>query len=117
VGADAAEGLVGFQPLDAADQPIPLPTNLRIFAAFPARGPEETPVLVYGVGFEDDAYPVFQEYNSTRVFGVQTVTLPGVGDILSAFAVVYRNTPPGTGALRLREDDRRSNDLPFTVDG
>lgn len=117
VGGDAAEGLVGFQPLDAADQPVPLPTDLRLFAAFPARGPEETAVRVYGVDFSDEGYPVFNERNSTRVFDVRTVTLPPVGDILSAFAVVYRDTPPGAAALRLREGDRRSNDLPFTVDG
>jgi hypothetical protein len=117
VGADAAEGLVGFQPLDLADQPVPAPTDLRLFAAFPARGPEETAVLVYGADFDDDAYPVFNDKNSTRVFDVQTVVLPPVGTVLRAYAVVYRDTEPGASTMRLREDDRRSNDLPFTVDG
>lgn len=116
VGADAAEGVVEFQPLDASDLPVPQDAGPRLFAVFNARGPRETAVKLYGIGFDDEDFPKFSDEFSTRVFGIETVPLPLVGEVLSAYAVVSRDAPPGAGGLFLVTDDGDTNELPFTVD-
>jgi hypothetical protein len=117
VGADAAEGRVEFQPLDGVGAPVPFPDQLQIFAAFPGRGGIETLVEVWGVNFDDETVPRFNDEYAARVFGVETVTLPLVGDVVKVFAVVGVETSPGFGYVRLERGNDRSNDLPFTVDG
>jgi len=115
VGADAAEGLVAFQPLDDMDQPVPPSTRIQLHYVAPAHGGLEQVVQVGGLAFTDIALPKFNNRFGSRVFNVQTVDLPPVGEILTAFAVVPLYTDPGAGAILLREG-RDSNELPFTVE-
>jgi len=115
VGADAAEGLVAFQPLDAADQPVPLSTDIRLHYVAPARGGLEQVVTVAGLNFTNLALPKINNRYGSRVFNVQTVSLPPVGDVVTAFAVVDPYTDAGTGTALLRYG-RDSNQLPFTVE-
>ncbi len=116
VGAEAAEGVVEFQPLDAADLPVPMPTGVRLFAAFPGHGEVEAPVRIYGVNFSNAAVPFFNDLHCVRVLAVETVNLPLVGDILTAYAVPLPEAPSGVGTLRLRHSFTDSNSLPFTLD-
>lgn len=119
IDGEAAEGLVGFQPLDVVGDPIPFADDdtPQLFGAFPSSGGVETPVRIYGINFTDDALPRFLERFSTRVFDIRPFDLPGVGEILCARAVVFVGTPAGDGAVSLREFGRNSNELPFRVDG
>jgi len=117
VGADAAEGVLGFQPLDAADQPVPLPeTDPFLFAVMPGRGPVETPVRFYGKNFENTALPRFNGRFSSRAFGIETIDVAPVGEILAGFAVVFPGTDPGPGAFLVQDLGVDSNELPFTVE-
>ena len=115
VGSDAAEGLVAFQPLDDMDQPVPAPTNIRLHYVAPARGPIEQVVLVAGPNFTNDALPKFNNRYSSRLFNLETLDLPPVGEVFTAFAVVAPYTDPGAGTVLLRYG-RDSNALPFTVE-
>ena len=118
VGAEAAQGVVPFRPLDAAGQPVPAPTSgMRLFAAFPGRGRIETVVEIWGLNLDDRALPRFNDRFSSRIFPPETVTLPLIGDVERSFAVVGIHTMPGTGFLRLDLGRNVSNELPFTVDG
>lgn len=116
VGAEAADGLVPFQPLDSGDQPIPVPGGPRVHALFPAHGGKETPVRLYGTGFDEDAVPEFPDHDGSRVVEVDTLPFPAIGDLLRTFAVVDPDTRPEVGEFRLRQDGDESNRLPFTVD-
>ncbi|MHC4549850.1 MAG: IPT/TIG domain-containing protein [Planctomycetota bacterium] len=116
VDDEAAEGLVGFQPLDAGGMPVPVPTaGLQLHAAFPAHGVIETPVALYGFNITVDAFPTFNDATSTRVIGVETINVPPVGDIVTAFGVVIPGTQPGAGTVQLDQANEVSNALPFTV--
>ncbi len=116
VGDAAAEGLVEFQPLDASDAPVPMPTTLRLFAAFPGRSGTEVPVRIYGVNFGDTTVPFFNDRDCVRVLLPEVVSLPLVGDIVAGFAVPLPETPSGAGTLLLRRFGSESNALPFTID-
>jgi hypothetical protein len=115
VGDDSARGLVPFQPLDDMDQPVPRPAVIRLHYAAPAKGGIEAVVAVAGFNFTNEAYPQFNELYSTRLFNVQTLSLPPIGDVTTAFAVVAPYTDPGPGTLMISEHDD-SNELPFTVE-
>jgi hypothetical protein len=114
VGSEAAEGVVGFQPLDDQGVAVPLPTRTTLFAAFPASGGIETPVKFYGVDFSIDGRPHFNDRSATRLFGIEVVNVPPIGDILRGFGVVFEGTRTEAGDVRLIDDDQ-SNRLPFTV--
>jgi len=117
VGDEAAEGVVGFAPLDAADAPIPLPTGVTLFACFPAHGSRETAVRVYGVAFDNKGRPVFNDKSNLRLLGVEVEAVPNVGEILSAWAVPEPGVPVGIGDVYLQDSRRNdSNRLPFTID-
>jgi len=118
VGGQAAEGLVGFLPLDAGSQPVVAPSDRPlVFLVAPARGGIETPVKFFGLNFDDLALPSFNGRISTRVFGIETVDLAPVGEFLSGFAVVITDTLPGTGSFLITQQGTDSNTLPFTVSG
>jgi hypothetical protein len=115
VGADAADGVAEFQPLDLSDQLVPASTEPRIFAVVNARAARETAVKIWGSGFDDEAIPSFLDADSTRVFNV-VVTPASFGELITAYAVVDDETATGAGFFRLRTDDGDSNELPFTVE-
>ncbi len=135
VGADAAEGLIGFQVQDDAGEPIPFPVtdNLPLlFGVYPARGTVETPLRIIGFNFrgqgrdEDDddiaeifdsILPLINGRFSSRIFGIETIEIAGVS-VHTAFAVVFPTTSSGTGTFRLRNDSRgtQTPELPFTVE-
>jgi hypothetical protein len=115
VGDDAAEGLVDFQPLDTSDVPVPAPEGIHLAALFPASNAREGAVLLYGLNFTNVALPYLDDRKWSRVFGIDTVTLPVVGDVLSAWVVVDPGSALGEGLLRLRENSVDSNELPLTV--
>lgn len=116
VGDEAAEGVVGFQPEDASSNPIPFPTGLRIFGAFPATSKAERAIRVYGVNFTVDDHPVFSGNDASRLFGVKTVTVMPIGDIRFAYGVPYAVAPKGTGTVALKDpNNNTSNALPHTV--
>jgi len=118
VGDRAAEGLVGFLPLDGGGQPVVAPADRPlVFLVAPARGGIETPVKFFGLNFDDLAFPEFNGRISSRVFGVETVNLPPAGEILSGFAVVSTETLPGAGTFLITRQSQDSNALPFTVIG
>lgn len=115
VGEDSAVGLVPFQPLDSTGAAVPPPTRTKLYYISPARGPVETVVTVAGFDFDDDAVPRFNGRYSSRVYNVQTINFPLIGDLTVAFAVVYTNTDPAAASVLLR-DHGDSNTLPFTVE-
>ena len=114
VGANAAEGVVGFQPLDAQDVPVPAPTTVALSAAFPASGVAETAVTVYAFGMTGNSSPQFNELGQ-RAVGVTTINVDPIGDIATAFGIVANGTQEGPGTVRVEEAGVRSNELPFTV--
>jgi hypothetical protein len=114
VGADAAEGVVAFQPLDASDQPIPAPTTPTLSAAFPANGVSETAVTLYAYGMTENTFPQFTEAGQ-RAVGVTTINVDPIGDIATAFGIVNLEAPEGLGTVRIEDGGVRSNELPFTV--
>lgn len=113
-GADAAEGVVGFQPLDAQDAPVPAPTTPTLFAAFPASGVSETAVVLYAYGLTANSASIFSDAGQ-RVVGPTTINVDPIGDITTAFGVINLGTPEGTGTVQIEEASVRSNALPFTV--
>ena len=113
----ASEGLVDFQPLDGNGDPIPTPGGIRIHAVFPAQGVIETPLRVYGTGFDNVDRTRINDRNGARVFDVQTQSFPTVGDLLRCVGVVPLNTPLGPGQIVLRSSTADSDALPFTVNG
>lgn len=114
VGDDSAVGLVAFLPLDDTDTPVPPPSKTRLFYVAPAKGGIETVVTVIGINFTEDAVPRFNDRNSSRVYNVVTVNFPLLGDLTSAYAVVFPDTDPGAGTVQI-DDNGDSNELPFTV--
>ena len=116
VGTNAAEGVVDFQPLDATAAPVPAPTTKTIFAVFPGHGTTGTVVRIYGQVFSDLDDAVFNNADTDRLISVETVTLPVVGDVLSALVVIDAQTPSGAGEVFVRDLGTESNRLPFTVD-
>jgi len=117
VNGVASEGLVDIQPLDDNGDPIPTPGGNRIHAVFPAQGVIETPLRVYGTGFDNTNRTRVNDRNGSRVFDVQTQTFPTVGDLLRCVGVVPLQTPLGPGQIVLRSGTADSNALPFTVNG
>ncbi|MGH7162399.1 MAG: IPT/TIG domain-containing protein [Planctomycetota bacterium] len=115
VGEEAAEGVVDFQPLDDLDMPVPQATGPRIFAVLPAAGGPESAVRFYGAGFDNTAAPSFNGAEGSRGVELRTETLPVVGDVVCAFAVVGLQTPPGPGLFSVSQTGTPSNPLPFTV--
>lgn len=115
VGDDSAVGLVPFLPLDGTGTPVPPKTDTWLFYASPARGGVEAVVTIAGLDFDDDAVPRFNDRYSSRVYNVQTVNFPLIGDVTTAFAVVFTDTEPGAATIQIR-DGNDSNELPFTVE-
>jgi hypothetical protein len=114
VGTDAAEGVVGFLPLDAQDMPLPIPTTPTLSAAFPAVGTSETAVVLYAIGMTANSASIFNDAGQ-RVVGPTTVNVDPIGDITTGFGIVNLGTPEGPGAVQIEEAGVRSNTLPFLV--
>ena len=68
VGPTAADGVVGFQPLDAQDVAIPVPATPTLSAAFPAGGVSETAVTLYAFGMTPNSASFFNQA-AQRVVG------------------------------------------------
>ena len=115
VGDDSAVGMVPFLPLDATGAPVPPPNDTWLFYVAPAKGGVETVVTIAGLDFDEDAVPRFNGRYSSRVYNVQTVNFPLIGDVITAYAVVYTDTEPGAATVEIREHGD-SNELPFTVE-
>ncbi len=114
IGNDAAEGIVGFQLLDDADEPVPLAAFMQLHAVFPANGSIDTPVTIYGTAIDDFVTPRFVNFEASRVFAEETITVEPIGDIVRAVGVVNIGTRDGAGEVRL-ERGFVSNTLPFVV--
>ena len=112
----SAYGVVGFQPLDAMDQPVPMVQGFHLFSCFPSSAPLQTNVQIWGLNFTVSSLPVFNDKSSSRVFGIETVDVPPIGEILTAFAVAVPSVPTGAGTLRLEQSGAATNDLPYTVE-
>ena len=98
------------------DEPIPFGTEPKLFAAFPGSAPIEVAVQFYGVNFDNTFLPIFNERRSPRIFGLELVDVPPIGEILSGFAVADDETIAGEGFFRIELNTAAlSNDLPFTV--
>ena len=115
VGDDAAFGVVGFQPLDLNDTPVPFPTLPKLYAAFPANGVVETPLVVYGLNYSDLALPSHNRVFWFRVLNVQTVDVDPIGEIVMANAVVGLFNEAEPGDLRLTQSSTDTNTLPFVI--
>ncbi|MHC4941022.1 MAG: IPT/TIG domain-containing protein [Planctomycetota bacterium] len=115
IDSQAAEGLVGFQPLDAMDQPIEPPDNRHIDALFPATGRTEAVIRVYGRNYDNSFFARWDNQNSQRVLNVQTITVDPIGEMLVCFAIPGRNVPAGDRDFTLRKDSTSTNILPFVV--
>jgi hypothetical protein len=115
VGQDTAVGMVPFLPVDSLGAALPRPGDTWLFYAAPARGPVETVVTVAGLDISDDAVLRFNNSNSGRVFNVQTVNFPLIGDVVVAYGVSADYWDPEAGILEVR-DDGDSNGLPFMVE-
>ena len=116
VGDDAAEGIVDFQPLDAGGEPVPFPTTQYLFAAFPASGVLETPVRIWGVAFDNTYISRFSDVGQGRVIVPEIVTLPNVGDVLTAWVVPEPDVPIEAGELYLQLGAFTTNKLPWVVE-
>ena len=115
VGTAAAEGIVGFMPTDDMDVPIPLPI-FTLSAVFPASGGAGTVLRMYCYSADLDDSAVVNGTNIGTVIGLETITLPVIGDIITAFLLVQPNTPTGNGELTLDFGGNGvSKGLPFDV--
>jgi hypothetical protein len=114
VGTNAAEGVVGFQPLDAQDVRIPAPTTVTLSAAFPATGLHETAITLYAYGMTGAGSTAFNNYGQ-RVVGVATINVDPIGDIVTGFGVVPLGAEQIPGTVRIDEPGVASNELPFVV--
>jgi hypothetical protein len=114
VGTQAAEGVVGFQPLDASDVAIPAPTTVTLSAAFPASGVSETAVTLYALNMTVESYSVFGGVGE-RAVGVTTIHVDPIGDIATGFGIVGLTAESGAGTVRVEEAGVPSNELPFVV--
>jgi hypothetical protein len=114
VGPVAAEGVVGFQPLDAQDVAVPAPTTPTLSAAFPASGVSETAVTLYAFGMTPNSASFFNGA-AQRVVGPTTINVDPIGDIVTGFGIVNVGTTEGPGTVEIEEASVRSNALPFTV--
>jgi hypothetical protein len=114
--ADAAEGIIGFQPLDLAGEPVPISTTKRIDAIFPARGKRETVIRVYGHVFDRNHSAFFNGATPDQVLNVQTITVSPIGDVLTCFALPNLNTAGGAVNFKLERDRIATNILPFVVE-
>jgi hypothetical protein len=112
----AAYGVVGFQPLDAMDQPVPMPEGFHLFSCFPSSAPVQTAVQIWGVSFTESSVPAFNDTFSSRVFGIETTDVPPLGEILTGFAVAVPEVPTGAGTLRLEISGAVTNELPIRVE-
>jgi len=115
VGTDSAVGMVPFLPVDGTGAPLPTPGDTLLFYAAPTRGPVETVVTVAGLDISEDGVLRFDNSNSSRLYNIQTVNFPLIGDVIVAYGVVATYWDPGSGTLQVREDGD-SNGLPFTVE-
>lgn len=115
VGDDSAVGMVPFLPVDDTGTPLPIPKNTRLFYAAPTRGPTETVVTVAGLDFSEDGALRFNNSNSSRLFNLQTVNFPLIGNVIVGYGVSAYYWDPEPGTLEIR-DDGDSNGLPFVVE-
>ncbi len=115
IGADSAVGMVPFLPVDGTGAPLPTPGDTLLFYAAPARGPVETVVTVAGLEITEDAVLRFDNSNSSRLYNIQTVNFPLIGDVVVAYGVVATYWEPEAGTLQVLEQGE-SNALPFTVE-
>ncbi|MDH3591288.1 MAG: IPT/TIG domain-containing protein [Planctomycetota bacterium] len=116
IGDAAAEGIVGFQLLDATDEPVPLPITLELFAVFPARGGIETALDIFGTNIDDLVRPNINDRGGDRVFRIETLEVDPIGEITRAIGVILPNTDGGADAIRLERGGEDSIELPFVVD-
>ena len=114
VGTNAAEGVVGFQPLDAQDMPVPIPTTVTLSAAFPATGMYESAITLYAYGMTIAASTAFNNLGQ-RIVGVTTINVDPIGDIVTGFGVVPIGAQQVPGTVRVDEPGVASNELPFVV--
>ena len=75
----------------------------------------ETPVRVFGLNLTNFAEPIFNGRVGSRIFDIQVVSDPLIGDIVSAFAIVSLGAPATTGSVSLQEGGASTVLLPFTV--
>ncbi|MEM8883576.1 MAG: IPT/TIG domain-containing protein [Planctomycetota bacterium] len=115
IGDDAAEGIVGFQPLDEFGDEIPFLGTRHIDAIFPASGPREGVIRVYGRNFDNNFRAFFNGKNPERIFNIQTVDVEPIGSTLVAFAIPNRATDGGTVNFKLEINQVATNILPFVV--
>lgn len=115
VGEDSAVGLVPFLPVDDTGTPLPQPGDTRLFYVAPARGPVETVITIAGLDISDEAVPRFRDENSRRVYNIQTINFPLIGDVTVAYGVIATYWDPAVDDIEL-VDDGESNNLPFTVE-
>ncbi|MHC4952339.1 MAG: IPT/TIG domain-containing protein [Planctomycetota bacterium] len=116
IDADAAHGVVGFQPLDTAGEDVPVPTDKLICQLFPARGKRERVIRVWGYNFTGSDRALFNGEAKSRILNVNLVDVPPIGEILMAFAVPNNDTPGGSTDFTLENGGVESNDLPFLVE-
>jgi len=115
VGDDAAEGIVGFQPLDGAGAPVPAATNERVEAAFPAAAPVEAVIRLYGRNFDDEYHSEWGGTNGQRILNRQVITVSPIGEIVACFAIAKSGTPARTTNIQVKKDQSTSNHIPFVV--
>lgn len=116
LGLDAAEGIIGFQPLDLAGDPIAATAAKRIHAIFPARGKRETVIRVYGRAYDRDHVALFNGSYPERVLNVTTINVSPIGDVLACFAVPNLQTNNGDTNFKLEKDRTATNTLPYVVE-
>ncbi|MHC4223380.1 MAG: IPT/TIG domain-containing protein [Planctomycetota bacterium] len=112
----SAYGVVGFQPLDAMGQPVEPPVSFHLFSCFPSSAPVQTAVQIWGVNFTVSSVPYFNDASSSRVFGIEIIDVPPIGEILTGFAVAVPKVPTGAGTLRLEQSGAVTNELPINVE-
>jgi hypothetical protein len=116
VGDDTAVGLVPFLPVDATGTALPIPKDTWLFYCAPGHGPVETVCTIAGLDYDNDTVPRINNRKGAKVFNVQTVNFPLIGDVIVAYSVVDPYTKPAASTIELLRHGT-SNALPFTVDG
>jgi len=116
IGTASADGIVGFQPLDAEDVAIPAPTTTQLSQLFPGAGPTESVIRVYGYNLTVADLSRYDGEWGSRILNVTTIEVSPIGEIRVAFAIPFDGTPAGDVDFTIDTAGVISNTLPYTIE-
>jgi len=117
IDGHAAEGIVGFQPLDGTGAPVEFPPVPWITGIFPSVALHGQATRIYGTGFNVEGIAIINYGYRSEVVGWTSVPLSGVtvGETAAAFAVVPPSAFFGDYFVSMGQYGFVSNTLPFRV--